>query len=56
MGSPAALSESGLGSSPPPLRASLRLGARICGEACRDPGFNVADEFIVLDMDHIPAR
>jgi len=41
---------------PPLLKAYLRLGAHVCGEACWDPDFNVADVFILLNMDHIPAR
>ncbi len=41
---------------PPLLKAYLRIGARICGEACWDPDFKVADVFILLNMDHIPAR
>ncbi|MDD3518100.1 MAG: GNAT family N-acetyltransferase [Chromatiales bacterium] len=41
---------------PPLLKAYLRLGARICGEACWDPDFNVADVFILLDMRQLPMR
>jgi putative hemolysin len=41
---------------PPLLKAYLRLGARICGEACWDPDFAVADVFICLDVRDVPAR
>lgn len=33
---------------PPLLKAYLRLGAKACGEPCRDPDFGVADVFILL--------
>lgn len=33
---------------PPLLKAYLRLGARACGEPCRDPDFAVADVLILL--------
>lgn len=33
---------------PPLLKAYLRLGARACGEPCRDPDFGVADVLILL--------
>lgn len=32
------------------LRAYVRLGARACGEACRDPEFGVADVLMLLDV------
>lgn len=41
---------------PPLLKAYLRLGARICGEACWDPDFGVADVFILLDVRDVPDR
>ncbi len=41
---------------PPLLKAYLRLGARICGEACWDPDFGVADVFILLDIKQVPDR
>ena len=41
---------------PPLLKAYLRLGARICGEACWDPDFGVADVFIFLDVRDVPDR
>ncbi|MGN8260754.1 L-ornithine N(alpha)-acyltransferase [Pseudomonas sp. SMSB3] len=33
---------------PPLLKAYMRLGAKICGEPCWDPDFQVADVFILL--------
>lgn len=33
---------------PPLLKAYLRLGARACGEPCRDPDFAVADILVLL--------
>lgn len=30
------------------LKGYLRLGARVCGEPCWDPDFNVADVFVLL--------
>lgn len=41
---------------PPLLKAYLRLGAWICGEACWDPDFGVADVFILLDIKQVPGR
>jgi len=41
---------------PPLLKAYLRLGAEICGEACWDPDFNVADVLILVDVRRIDAR
>lgn len=41
---------------PPLLKAYLRLGARICGHACWDPDFGVADVFILLDVNQVPDR
>lgn len=38
---------------PPLLKAYVRLGARACGEACWDPGFGVADVFMLLDIDEL---
>jgi len=43
-------------SMPPLLRAYLRLGLKVCGEACWDPDFNVADVFVLLDRDNIGQR
>lgn len=43
-------------SMPPLLKAYLRLGARVGGEPCWDPDFNVADVFIFLDAGLVPAR
>lgn len=42
--------------STPLLKAYTRMGAKVCGEACWDPEFNVADVFILLDMNNIAAR
>lgn len=33
------------------LRAYVRLGAKACGEPCRDPDFGVADVLMLLDVD-----
>ena len=44
---------------PPLLKAYIRLGARIAGEPCFDPDFNVADVLVLLDvgvMDRSYAR
>jgi len=41
---------------PPLLKAYLRLGAWICGEACWDPEFGVADVFVLLDVAQVPDR
>ena len=41
---------------PPLLKAYTRMGARICGEACWDPDFNVADVFVLLDINNVAAR
>ena len=38
------------------LKAYLRLGATICGEAYWDPDFNVADVFVLLNRDKIDKR
>lgn len=35
---------------PPLLKAYIRLGARACGEPCRDPDFGVADVLMLLDV------
>ncbi|MTW22018.1 GNAT family N-acetyltransferase [Allochromatium palmeri] len=35
---------------PPLLRAYVRLGAKACGEPCRDPEFGVADVLMLLDL------
>jgi putative hemolysin len=31
----------------------VRLGAKVCGEACRDPDFGVADALMLLDLNHL---
>lgn len=41
---------------PPLLKAYTRMGARICGEACWDPDFNVADVFVLLDISNVANR
>lgn len=41
---------------PPLLKAYLRMGARIGGEACWDPEFNCADVFILLDVQALAGR
>jgi putative hemolysin len=35
------------------LKAYVRLGAKVCGEACRDPDFGVADALMLLDLNHL---
>ncbi|MBV5308341.1 GNAT family N-acetyltransferase [Chromatium okenii] len=40
---------------PPLLRTYLRLGAKVCGEPCRDADFGVADVLILLNVDDINA-
>jgi putative hemolysin len=41
---------------PPLLKAYLRLGARVGGEPCLDPDFQVADVFILLSTQRIERR
>ncbi len=41
---------------PPLLKAYTRMGARICGDACWDPDFNVADLFVLLDINNVANR
>lgn len=41
---------------PPLLKAYLSLGARICGEACWDPDFRVADVFVLFDLRNLSPR
>ena len=38
------------------LKAYMRLGAKICGEPCWDPDFQVADLFILLKRDELCPR
>ena len=38
---------------PPLLKAYLRLGARICGEAYYDADFNCADLFVLVKVDEM---
>lgn len=35
------------------LRAYTRLGAKACGEPCRDPDFGVADVLMLLNIDEL---
>ena len=35
------------------LKAYVRLGARACGEACRDPDFQVGDVFMLLNLSEL---
>ncbi|TXC98751.1 GNAT family N-acyltransferase [Streptomyces sp. ISID311] len=41
---------------PPLLRGYLRIGAVICGAPAHDPEFDVADFFVVLDMERLDDR
>lgn len=41
---------------PPLLKAYLKLGAWVAGEPCLDEDFNVADIFILLDVNKLNAR
>lgn len=41
---------------PPLLKAYLRMGCRIGGEACWDPEFQCADVFVLLDVAAMSAR
>lgn len=41
---------------PPLLKAYMKMGAKICGEACWDPEFNVADVLVLLDLDQVENR
>ncbi|MEU6825949.1 GNAT family N-acyltransferase [Streptomyces atriruber] len=41
---------------PPLLRGYLRLGAWVCGAPAHDPEFDVADFFVLLDMERLSAR
>ncbi|MBK1716489.1 GNAT family N-acetyltransferase [Thiocystis violacea] len=38
---------------PPLLRAYVRLGAKVCGDPCRDPDFGVGDVLMLLDVDEL---
>ncbi|KIZ18119.1 GNAT family N-acetyltransferase [Streptomyces natalensis] len=46
----------GVGQLPPLLRGYLRIGAVICGAPAHDPEFDVADFFVVLDMERLGER
>jgi putative hemolysin len=47
---------SGPVSLPPLLKAYLRMGCKIGGEACWDPEFHCADVFVLLDVATLSAR
>jgi putative hemolysin len=38
---------------PPLLKAYMRLGAKACGEPCRDPDFGVADVLMLLEIEDL---
>ena len=38
---------------PPLLKAYIRLGARVAGEPCQDPAFNVADVLVLVGVETI---
>ena len=38
------------------LKGYLRLGAKVCGEACYDKNFNVADVFILLQRESLEKK
>ncbi len=40
---------------PPLLKAYIRLGAKVCGDACWDPDFQVADLFVLVKLDELDA-
>jgi len=41
---------------PPLVKGYLRLGARVCGPPAHDPDFNVADFFVLLDIQAVDER
>jgi putative hemolysin len=41
---------------PPLLKGYLRLGAVVCGPPAHDPDFNVADLFVLLDIEQVDPR
>lgn len=41
---------------PPLLKAYLRMGCKVCGEAHWDKDFNVADVMVLLEREHINMR
>jgi putative hemolysin len=41
---------------PPLIKGYLRVGAQVCGEPAWDPAFNVADLFLLLDIERLGAR
>ncbi len=46
----------GKASLPPLLKAYLRMGCKIGGEACWDPDFHCADVFVLLDVSALAGR
>lgn len=50
------LRETAASAMPPLLKAYLRMGCRIGGEACWDPEFNCADVFVMLDVSMLADR
>lgn len=48
--------DSSVAVTPPLLKAYLRMGCRIGGEACWDPDFNCADVFVMLDVGMMAGR
>lgn len=46
----------GKASLPPLLKAYLRMGCKIGGEACWDPEFHCADVFVLLDVSALAGR
>ncbi|GAA0456170.1 GNAT family N-acetyltransferase [Streptomyces olivaceiscleroticus] len=53
---PAATGAAAYAQLPPLLRGYLRVGAWVCGAPAHDPEFDVADFFVVLDMDRLSDR
>ena len=51
-----ALPDNVIAETPALLKAYMRLGAKICGEPCWDPDFQVADLFILLKRDELCPR
>ncbi len=41
---------------PPLLKSYLRLGAKVCSEPCWDETFNVADVFVLLNINELEPR
>jgi putative hemolysin len=41
---------------PPLLRASLRIGAHVCGPPAHDAGLGTADLYVLLRLVDVPPR